>query len=118
MRIKVYLDEDVPFSFAQALLNRSVDVVTTQEAGNKGLSDADQLAFAAKNEMTIFTHNRKDFILLRNDYIHKEERHSGIIVSDQLPTGMLLRRFMKLWFSLSAGDMKDRFEFLSNWKQG
>jgi hypothetical protein len=30
MRIKVCMDEDVPFSFSQALLLRSVDVVTTQ----------------------------------------------------------------------------------------
>jgi len=116
MRVKVYLDEDVPVSFAQALVNRGVDVITTQEAGNKGLSDDEQLAFAAKAERTLFTHNRKDFILLHNDYMQKGKRHSGIVIADQLPTGMLLRRFMKLWFSLNAVDLKDNLEFLSNWK--
>lgn len=112
----MYLDEDVPFSFSLALQNRSVEVTTTEDAGNKGLSDAGQLAFAVKHEMALFTHNRKDFILLHNDTMGKGKGHSGIIVADQLPIGMLLRRFMKLWFSVSAGDMKGRLEFLSNWK--
>jgi len=116
MRIKIYLDEDVPVSFAHALLNRSVDVATTQEAGNSGLSDANQLVFAAKTGKVIFTHNRKDFIMLHKEHRQKEKSHSGIIVADQLPTGLLLRRFMKLWFSMNAADMKDRLEFLSNWK--
>ncbi|GBD99729.1 hypothetical protein BMS3Abin07_01770 [bacterium BMS3Abin07] len=66
MRIKVYLDEDVPSAFANALLNRGVDVVTTQQAGNDGRSDAEQLIFAAQEGRVIFTHNKRDFILLHN----------------------------------------------------
>jgi predicted nuclease of predicted toxin-antitoxin system len=48
MRIKLYLDEDMPFAFAQALLNRGVDVITTQEVRNDSLSDAEQLVYATK----------------------------------------------------------------------
>ncbi len=47
MKIKLYLDEDVPLAFALALLNRGVDVITTQQVGNIGFSDTEQLAFAA-----------------------------------------------------------------------
>ncbi|MBE0427899.1 MAG: hypothetical protein IBX72_14795 [Nitrospirae bacterium] len=72
--------------------------------------------YAVKEKRTIFTHNKKDFILLHNEYSLNKKEHSGIILSDQLPTGILLRRFMKLWFTISAEDMKNRFEFLSNWK--
>jgi len=43
MRIRLYLDEDVPYAFAQALLNRGIDVVTTQQVKNDSLSDAGQL---------------------------------------------------------------------------
>lgn len=46
MRIKLYHDEDIPLSLADALRNRGVDVVTTQEAGNIGKSDEEQLIFA------------------------------------------------------------------------
>jgi predicted nuclease of predicted toxin-antitoxin system len=116
MRIKVYLDEDVPFSFSQALLLRSVDVVTTQQGENKGLSDKEQLVYAIKEGRCIFTHNKRDFILLNNEYLREGKRHTGIILSDQLPTGILLKRFMKLWFSLKPLDVENRLEFLSNWK--
>jgi predicted nuclease of predicted toxin-antitoxin system len=116
MRIKIYLDEDVPLSFAQTLINRGVNVVTTQQAGNLKRSDAEQLVFATQKMRTLFTHNKRDFILLHNNYLQSGEEHTGIIVSDQLPTGVLLKRFMKLWFSLSDVDMKNRLEFLNSWK--
>ncbi len=116
MRLKLYVDEDVPLAFTQALLNRGVDTVTTQQSENNGQSDAEQLRFAIKEERTVFTHNKRDFILLHNDYLRSGKEHAGIIISDQLPIGVLLRRFMKLWFSLNDMDMKSRIEFLSNWK--
>ena len=116
MRIKLYLDEDVPFAFAQALLNRGVDVITTKEVRNDSLSDAEQLDYAAKEKRTIFTHNKKDFIVLYNEYLQNKKEHSGIILSDQLPIGTLLRRFMKLWFSVNDENMRNSVEFLSNWE--
>jgi len=116
MRIRLYLDEDVPFAFAQALLNRGIDIITTQQVKNDSLSDAEQLNYVVKVQRTIFTHNKKDFILLHNEYLQNGKEHSGIILSDQLPIGVLLRRFMKLWFTISADDMKNRLEYLSNWK--
>jgi len=75
MRIRLYLDEDVPFAFAQALLNRGIDIITTQQVKNDSLSDAEQLNYVVKVQRTIFTHNKKDFILMgylldsSNDYI-------------------------------------------------
>lgn len=116
MRIKVYLDEDIPSSFAHALMNRGIDVVTTQQAKNLKQSDAEQLLYAIKEGRVIFTHNKRDFILLHKEYLQSGKEHTGIIVSDQMPTGALLRRFMKLWFSLKATDTKNRIEFLSSWR--
>ncbi len=116
MKIKVYLDEDVPLGFAQALSNRGVDVLTTQQVENGGNSDPEQLVYTTEGGRTIFTHNKKDFILLNNDYLSFGEKHCGIILSDQLPIGVLLKRFMNLWFVLNAKDMETRLEFLSSWK--
>ena len=83
MRIRVYLDEDIPFSFAQALLNRGVDTVQTQLVGNIGKSDNEQLEYSAAQGRTILTHNKKHFILLHNEFLQLGKRHNGIIVSDQ-----------------------------------
>ncbi|HKI44533.1 MAG TPA: DUF5615 family PIN-like protein [Balneolales bacterium] len=116
MRIRFYLDEDVPSSFAQALSNRGVDTETTQTAGNIGCLDRQQLLFASREGRVILTHNKRDFIILHNDFVERNLTHGGIVVSDQLPIGTLLKRAMKLWFTLDADDMYDRLEFLSNWK--
>ncbi|OGC43001.1 hypothetical protein A2Y85_02980 [candidate division WOR-3 bacterium RBG_13_43_14] len=116
VRITVYLDEDVAFSFYRALSNRGVDVITTQEANNKGTSDIEQLNYAIKSKRVIFSHNKRDFALLHKDILEQNGKHCGIIISDQIPAGDLLRRFMKLWFTLSAETMVNRIEFLSTWK--
>jgi hypothetical protein len=49
MRIRLYLDEDVPSSLEQALINRGVDVVTTVGAGNGANSDEAQLIFSTSH---------------------------------------------------------------------
>jgi len=116
MRIKLYNDEDIPYSLAQALRNRGVDVVSTQDSGNLGNSDEEQFSYSIKENRVILTHNKRDFIFLHNQYITNNMNHCGIIVTDQLPVGSLLRRFMKLWFTLSMSDMKNRIEYLSQWK--
>lgn len=116
MKMLVYLDEDSPLAFAQALRNRGVDVVTTQQVRNAGRSDEEQLIYATKEGRAIFTHNKRDFMILHNEYLMKGNDHAGIILSDQMPVGILLRRFMKLWFSLNDTAMRNRLEFLSNWR--
>lgn len=116
MKIKLYLDEDVTVSFAQALKIRGVDALTTQEARNKGLDDINQLNFAANSGRVLFTHNKGDFARIHKIYSSQGKAHCGIVISDQLPVGVLLKRFMKLWFKLSAEDMNNRLEYLSSWK--
>ena len=48
-RMSLYLDEHVQIGLAEALKARGVDVLGTQEAGNIGRNDLEQLAFAAGN---------------------------------------------------------------------
>jgi predicted nuclease of predicted toxin-antitoxin system len=115
VRIKLYLDEDVDISLAHALKQKGIDVLITQESGNKRLSNSEQLEFAVNSKRAIFTHNKRDFLLLHKNYIHKGKEHYGIILSDQRTVGEMLRGLSKLIFSLTAEQMKNRQEFLSNW---
>ena len=62
--IGVYLDEDVSVLVADLLRSRKYDALTTLEAGNVRLSDAEQLAFATSRGLAILTHNRDDFLKL------------------------------------------------------
>jgi hypothetical protein len=116
-QLRLYLDEDAQqASLVRALRARQVDVLTAQEAGTIGLSDARQLARAVEEGRAIFTFNRGDFVQLHMEYTATGRRHAGIIVSDQLPVGLLLRRLMKLVDGLTPEDMENRLEFLSTWR--
>ena len=116
MRVKLYLDEDVPLSFGEALRTRGVDALSTQKAGNKGCTDLEQLLFAVKHGRVIITHNKKDFMLLHKHYLEVKKQHHGIILTDQQPVGIMLKSVMKLWFTVNSKKMKNRLEFLSTWR--
>ncbi len=92
--IKVYTDEDVDVGLARSLRERGYDVISTRDAGNAHLSRDDhwQLAFAAAQGRAIFSHNIADFFVLDHVWKSSGLEHSGIIVSDRVALGQLVRR--------------------------
>ncbi len=116
MKIRLYLDEDVDVALASALRQRGIDALTTQEAGNIGWPDEDQFTFATQTGRVFLTHNRGDFARLHQTKMRGERSHAGIILSDQLPVGELLRRLSNLCFHLTQEEMANRLEFLGTWR--
>ena len=113
----LYLDEDsMGRALVRALRSRSVDVLTAREAGHIQVPDADHLAYATALGRVVFTFNVRDFARLHKEYLAAGHSHAGIIVSDQLPVGVLTRRLLKLLASRSATDMLEQLEFLGNWR--
>lgn len=66
--IELYLDEDVDVLIAQLMRARGFVVVTTQEVGQLGNNDAEQLAYAFRQHKTLLTYNRVDFEALAQTY--------------------------------------------------
>jgi hypothetical protein len=115
--MQLYFDEDaMRASLIRALRARHVDVTTALEAQLMGRSDEDHLAHAVAQNRVLFSFNRGDFVQLHQIYLAGGRHHAGIIVSDQLETGVLVRRLLKLLDALSLEDMQDRLEFLSTWR--
>lgn len=114
--IALYLDEHVQITLAEGLRLRGVDVMTTQETGNHSLCDEDQLAFALKEGRALLSFNKRHFAKIHYEWMNKMKSHAGIILSDQLAVGVLIRRLMKLYVSLSREDIQNRLEYLSAWK--
>ena len=87
MSFALFLDEDVDPRLAVLLGHDGFDVLTTTGAGraNRGLSDDDQLGFAAAEQREIFTHNARDFEPLARLWAKAGRRHFGIIVSTHAP---------------------------------
>jgi hypothetical protein len=115
-RIKLYLDEDAQSSdLIQALRARQIDVVTVSDIDLLGQADDVHLQYATEQGRVIFTFNRGDFFRLHTEWLRSDRHHSGIIVSDQVRTGVVMRRLLRLIDEKSASDMLDWLEFLSNW---
>ena len=114
-RLKIYTDEDIANAVAKALRRRGFEASTTPEHGNFELTDEQQLKFAASIGAAILTHNVKDFPRIHYGFMEKGLSHKGIIVAKQVSIGEVVRRLLRLAAELTAEDMENRLEYLSNW---
>ncbi|MCP4708703.1 MAG: hypothetical protein GY869_08770 [Planctomycetes bacterium] len=115
--IKLYLDEDtISRALINALRSRNVDILTAKEADLIQIPDQDHLEYATSLNRTVFTFNTRDFVRLHTAYLSASRHHTGIIVSNQAPVGVIVRRLLKLLDARSAAEMHDWLEYLSNWR--
>ena len=115
-KVSFYFDENIQAALADALKTRGIDVLTTKQAGNVGVEDFRQLTYAAEKGRTILTYNKRDFALVHYQWMRIGRPHAGVVLSDQLSIGVILRRLMRLYYSVSMEDMKNRLEYLGAWK--
>jgi Holliday junction resolvasome RuvABC endonuclease subunit len=114
-QIKIYTDEDVASAVAKALRRRGSEVSTTPEHGNFELTDEEQLEFATSIGAAILTHNVQDFPRIHYEFMEKGLSHKGVIVAKQVSIAEMVKRLLRLAAKLTAEDMEDRLEYLSNW---
>jgi predicted nuclease of predicted toxin-antitoxin system len=55
--VRLYLNEDMSSRVAQALRGKGFDVLRSHEVGNEGLSDEEQLRYAAQEGRRLVTYN-------------------------------------------------------------
>jgi predicted nuclease of predicted toxin-antitoxin system len=116
--IAVYTDEDITTALALALRQRGYVAQSVAEAGNLGLPDEAQLAYATDHGMAILTYNTQDFISLAQAWYFAGRTHAGIIVSEQFSRGefgILLRRMLRLLDSLTADEIHNQVIFLQRY---
>lgn len=117
MRVRLYFDEDsARNSLVRELRARRTELVTPMEAGMARKTDEEQLEWAALNNRAIYSFNRGDFYRLHTSWLREGRSHHGIILSRQgLAVGEQMRRLLGLINRLTAEEMQNRVEFLSNW---
>jgi hypothetical protein len=115
-RIRIFTDEDIYGAIAPALRKAGIDAISTPEAGRLATSDESQLEWASANDRSIVTFNVAHFASLHRDWMRSGRSHAGVILSSQQPIGELLRRLGKLLDALDADSMRDRLEFLADWR--
>jgi hypothetical protein len=114
--IRLYLDEDVHRRVASSLRLRHFDVVSAHEVQRWGLSDEEQLSYAASEGRVLFTYNAADYLRLHVDWLQRGQVHHGIIVSDQLPIGETVRRLLSLLNRVAADEMRNELRWLQAFK--
>lgn len=100
--VRFYLDEHVPLAITLGVRRRGGDVQTVQEAGLRGATDDEQLAYAVTTGRVVVTQDT-DFLRLHA----AGHPHQGIVyASPQLSVGMLIHEL------LTAEDMVNHLEYL------
>jgi len=108
--IRIYTNESVNVAIAEGLRRRGVNAISAKDAGNLGLTDEDQLKYALKEKLVIFTHDDDFLSLVRKSKLE----HGGIIYVHQqrLSIGEYIRRIKFLVETRSPNEMMNRIEFL------
>ncbi len=110
--IRLYIDEDVHESVAPALRQHGYDVLTVREAGRRGLTDAEQLAYAAEQGRTLFSFNASDYAGLHLSYSSQGREHAGVVVAKQISIGETVRRLLVLLQQVSAEEVRGQLRWL------
>jgi hypothetical protein len=109
--VQYFLDQHVHGAVPGGLRKYGVDVLTAQEAGRCGLSDADQLAFATAQERVVVTYDA-DYLALAAGGV----THAGVAFCDasryRNRVGALIQMLVLLHGVSDRDAMKNRVEFL------
>jgi predicted nuclease of predicted toxin-antitoxin system len=111
----LYCDQNV---MHRVVLNRlragGVDCLTSEEAGNRILTDEEQLAFAAEHDRTIVTFDKGDFSALHATWMAGLRTHAGMIIltTGRLPVAVRFAKHMRRQAERTPGDMRQAILFL------
>jgi len=108
--IRIYTNESVNVAVTEGLRRRGVNAISAKDVGNLGLTDEDQLKYALKEKLVIFTHDDDFLSLVRKSKLE----HGGIIYVHQqrLSIGEYIRRIKFLVETRSLNEMMNRIQFL------
>lgn len=108
-QIRFLLDEHIDSAVANGLRRRGVDVLTIQDSDRRGLSDADQLAFAKLEGRVIVTFD-SDFLAIAQ----RSKEHGGIVwcPASKHSIGQLIMALMFVNAVLTSEDMQNHIEYL------
>jgi len=116
--IRLYIDEHVWRKLAAQLRERGFDAVNVYEVDRSGLSDEEQWSYATVQGRAVLTFDKDGgrFIKLAADWFYASQTHYGLIISNQLGQGELLRRVLNLLNAVTADDMMNTVRFLEEFK--
>lgn len=99
--IKLYADEHISKRIIGSLRSKGVDILSTEEAANKGKTDIQQLNFAISEKRTIVTKDAGYFSL------KPEKQHYGILfITKRKPDKEIIKHIMSVLELLGPEEAK------------
>lgn len=113
--IRLYTDEDVHARLAEQLRRLGYDALSCRDAERhlQGISDEEQLAYAAQEGRAILINNIVDYARCEHEWKAQGRRHYGIIVVEQgRPIGELVSRVQRHLDTVDPATQYDTWLFL------
>ncbi|MCC7363467.1 MAG: DUF5615 family PIN-like protein [Dehalococcoidia bacterium] len=118
MPLRLYTDNDSGRkALCDALALRGIEVLRTEDAGNRLLADDDQLQFATARGLVIYSANYGDFARIHKRWMEAGRTHAGIVVrvQQQVDIGTELRALMAVADGFAAGELANQLVYLDQW---
>jgi hypothetical protein len=109
--IKLVTDENFHGAILRGLLRRmpGLDVVRVQDIGLAQTPDPAILAWAAREQRVLLTHDRETMPGFAYDRVRRGEAMVGVfLVSDHVPAGLAIDQLLLAIQSLSAADCENQ----------
>ena len=78
--MRFYLDENLSDKIAEIGRAWRLDILSSHECGQNGLTDEQQLKFAATEGRCLVTRDRDDFIVLTVRFFERQWPHAGVLI--------------------------------------
>lgn len=78
--MRLLFDEDLSPQIAVILREKSIDALSVHEIGRTGLTDQEQLEYAASDGRCFVTRNRNDYIILTRQFFSRGISHKGVLI--------------------------------------
>lgn len=113
--IKLLLDEHVWKGLTKALQERGYDAVSIVDL-SQSADDEPLLEIAAAQGRTVLTYDADDFPGIASLWYEAGREHAGIVLSQEIPPGELLRRTLRLLQTVSAEEIRNITRRLEDFK--
>ena len=97
--MRFLVDEDLSTDVARIGRALGLDIISVHEVGRGGLSDPEQLEYAATEGRCMVTRNRNDFIRWTDEFAGAGRPHAGVVI---VPRSLLAARSDRIAHALQA----------------
>ena len=117
-RLGFFIDEDLPPTIAEILRTAGITVTSVMHEKRQGLSDEEQLRYAASRQLVLVTANIADYVELARQWAARGHGHAGLVLvsTKRFPrreARMIARALRLLTARATVSQMRNSARFLS-----